>query len=43
MTPEEEEIEAKKIMEGQKEFFNDGQQTNSTTQPGPTDSQGETS
>jgi hypothetical protein len=33
----------KKIMEGQKEFFNDGQQTNSTTQPGPTDSQGETS
>ena len=33
----------KKIMEGQKEFFNDGQQTNSTTQPGTTDSQGETS
>ena len=30
----------KKIMEGQKEFFNDGQQTNSTTQPGSTDSQG---
>ena len=30
----------KKIMEGQKEFFNDGQQTNSTTQSGSTDSQG---
>jgi hypothetical protein len=29
----------KKIMEGQKEFFNNEQQ-NSTTQPGSTDSQG---
>jgi hypothetical protein len=29
----------KKIMEGQKEFFNNGQQ-NSTIEPGSTDSQG---